>query len=76
VAPWSALWSRNTFAHALPVLAPLIGNPFVRGAVSGIGAITAIAGVMELAAAVAARRPRRPAPAGSSPLADPKHENP
>ncbi len=75
MAPWSAFWSRNMFADALPVLARLLANPFVRGAVSGIGAITAIAGLAELGAAVASRRRRGPVPAGASPLPDPEHEN-
>jgi hypothetical protein len=30
-------------------------NPFLRGAVSGIGGITALAGIVELASAVVAR---------------------
>ena len=76
VAPWSALWSRNLFADALPALARFLGNPFLRGAVSGIGAITVIAGLVELGAAVASRRRRRPLPAGAPPLPDPEHENP
>jgi hypothetical protein len=49
VAPWSSFWERNFFAGALPLLAHVASNPFVRGAVSGIGAITALAGFAELA---------------------------
>jgi hypothetical protein len=49
VAPWSAFWQRNFFADTVPLLQQLAGNPFVRGAVSGIGAITALAGFAELA---------------------------
>jgi hypothetical protein len=50
VAPWSAFWERNAFAQA-PVLAAWLSNAFLRGAVSGVGLITAIAGLAELAAA-------------------------
>ena len=32
--------------------------PFVRGGVSGIGAITALAGLAEIAAAITSRRPQ------------------
>lgn len=49
VAPWSGFWERNFFAGALPLLDQVASNPFVRGGVSGIGAITALAGVAELA---------------------------
>lgn len=48
VAPWSAFWERNIFPNVLPMLEPLMASPFVRGAVSGIGAITVVAGLAEL----------------------------
>jgi hypothetical protein len=75
VAPWSALWSRNLFADAVPALAGILANPFLRGAVSGIGAITAIAGLGELASALAARRRRSREVSHAAPLPDPEHEN-
>lgn len=56
VAPWSAFWDRNFFASAVPALEGVLASPFARGAVSGIGAITAIAGLSELAAVFLARR--------------------
>ena len=56
VAPWSAFWDRNFFAAAVPALDGLLDSPFARGAVSGIGAITAIAGLAELAAVFLTRR--------------------
>jgi hypothetical protein len=37
---------------------PAFGSPFLRGAVSGIGLITVLAGLVELAALFAARRAR------------------
>jgi hypothetical protein len=56
VAPWkSAFWDRNFFLERLPVLESLLSNVFVRGAVSGIGGLTTLAGLAELAGIFAAR---------------------
>jgi hypothetical protein len=60
VAPWSGFWEHNFFAARLPALEPLLSNLFVRGAVSGIGAITAFAGLAELVALLGVRRSRVP----------------
>ena len=60
VLPWLPLWDRNGFAAMLPFLGDLLASPYARGAVSGVGAVTAIAGVLELAAAFGARRPNEP----------------
>ena len=49
VAPWSVFWERNFFAGALPLVEQVAASAFVRGAVSGIGLVTALAGVAELA---------------------------
>ena len=62
VAPWSAFWERNFFVDAVPLLQQLAANPFVRGAVSGIGAITALAGLAELAGLFRRRRGPEPQP--------------
>jgi hypothetical protein len=56
VAPWSAFWEHNRFAEAHEAIGLLVNNPFVRGAVSGIGVITAIAGLAEVASAITSRR--------------------
>lgn len=64
VAPWSAFWERNFFAASAPALQPLIENPFVRGAVSGIGAVTALAGLAELGGLIGSRRRREDPAAG------------
>ena len=55
VAPWSAFWDRNIFASYVPALEPFLASPFVRGAVTGIGAMTAFAGLAELAGIFTAR---------------------
>jgi hypothetical protein len=47
--PWSAFWDRNYFADMVPGLRPFITNNFVRGAVSGLGAVNLFAALSELA---------------------------
>ena len=50
VAPWkTAFWDRNFFLDRLPLLESFFSNVFVRGAVSGIGGLTILAGLVELA---------------------------
>jgi hypothetical protein len=49
VAPWSSFWDRNLFFETLPTLRHVLSSPFARGAVSGVGAVTVIAGLVELA---------------------------
>ena len=56
------LWERNAFLTARPALRAAIESPYVRGAVSGVGLITAIAGVAELAAVISGRTRRQPQP--------------
>ena len=67
VAPWSGFWDRNFFAQ-LPGVATWLSSNFVRGAVSGVGLITAIAGLAELGGAFGLGRSRSDAegPAASS----------
>jgi hypothetical protein len=55
------LWRRNAFLSLLPWLVPVMGNPFVRGAVTGIGLITLAAGLRDLGSVFLAR-PIGPAP--------------
>jgi hypothetical protein len=57
VAPWSSFWDRNLFLAAVPALEQILDSPFTRGAVSGVGAITVIAGLAELAGVLNLRRP-------------------
>ena len=35
--PWSSFWERNYFMDHYPGLIPLLLNPFLRGAISGLG---------------------------------------
>jgi len=40
--PWSRYWEANYFLARFPVLMPFLLNPFLRGAVSGLGLLDAI----------------------------------
>ena len=51
VAPWSAFWDRNFFVARIPQLAEFFGSPVARGAVSGIGLVTTLAGLAEFGTA-------------------------
>ena len=60
LAPWTLYWERNYLLEALPLLQPLLLNPAVRGAISGVGVLSAVAACAELAALVLRlRRDRR-----------------
>jgi len=56
VAPWTASWQQNYFGTRFSALGYWMGNEFVRGAVSGVGLITAVAGIRDLSSAIFARR--------------------
>lgn len=55
MAPWSRLWDRNYFGDLWPWLDVVMENLYVRGAVSGMGVVTAWAGVRDLVSAIAGR---------------------
>ena len=55
IAPWSPFWDRNVFSLSVPALHQVLASPFARGAVSGLGAVTMLAGLVELAGAFAQR---------------------
>jgi len=55
IAPWTLFWDRNYFAHLVPWLGIWMANEFVRGGVTGVGLITAFAGLRDLAGAIIAR---------------------
>ena len=57
VAPWSAFWDYNGFVTYAPGIRPLLDSAVVRMAVSAVGAITALAGLAEVAGLFGARRP-------------------
>ena len=61
VVPWSASWDRNYFAQVLPQLHALITNNYIRGAISGLGVINLVAGIVELVSVFVARHAQQSA---------------
>ncbi len=64
ITPWTLFWERNYFAQVWPWIGAWMFNPYVRGAVTGVGLVTAVAGVRDLASDVVlpsgtSRRPPR-----------------
>lgn len=58
VVPWSSYWDRNYFAQQSAAVHAVVSNNFVRGAVTGLGAVNVLAALAELAVLVR----RRPEP--------------
>lgn len=48
VLPWSAFWERNYFVLTWPAIRPFLTSDFVRGGVTGLGAVNVVAGVADL----------------------------
>jgi hypothetical protein len=63
VAPWSGFWDRNLFLDLMPELEQVLASPFTRGAVSGVGVVTVVAGLAELAGVLALRHSPKEDPA-------------
>jgi hypothetical protein len=59
VAPWSGFWERNRFIERRSALEAFANSPYTRGAVTGVGVVTAVAGLAELGSLVIARARRR-----------------
>jgi hypothetical protein len=53
------VWDRNRFTEGRPALRAAVESPYARGAVTGVGVITALAGLAELAAVITARTRRQ-----------------
>jgi hypothetical protein len=62
VAPWSGFWENNRFARAQPALESFVKSPYARGAVTGVGVITALAGLTELGSLILSKGRRPPSP--------------
>lgn len=55
VAPWTTFWDRNSFGVLVPAIGEWMASPVVRGVVSGIGLITAVAGLRDLTVTILTR---------------------
>lgn len=43
--PWSNFWEANYFLTRYPALIPILLNPYLRGAISGLGVVDAVLAV-------------------------------
>lgn len=48
VFPWSEYWDNNFFSNWIPMMRDLWDNPYVRGAVSGLGIVNIFISFSEL----------------------------
>lgn len=48
IAPWTSFWEHNLFVQASSMGAVVLLSPWLRGALSGIGVVTFVAGVLDL----------------------------
>lgn len=71
MVPWYGnFWDRNFFAETMPVFESVLASPYARGAVSGVGLVTMLAGLAELGGAFATRRQAPTAPQGPTVRSD------
>ena len=61
MAPWSGFWERNRFAETRPFVEAFLNSPYARGGVTGVGVVTALAGLAELGSVISGRVRRRDA---------------
>ena len=59
IIPWSTFWDQNAVIEAIPAVYRWTRSEFVRGAISGLGALNLGAGLAELVAAWVGRRRNR-----------------
>jgi hypothetical protein len=57
LVPWSPLWVANYFVAAFPWLRPICLSPFTRGAVSGLGLLHLLAGLIDSVTFIREERP-------------------
>jgi hypothetical protein len=55
LTPWTAFWDRNVFAQTIPSLGDWMASGFARGGVAGVGLVTTVAGLRDLAATLLGR---------------------
>jgi hypothetical protein len=60
------VWDNNRIAKSLPRLEAFLDSPYARGGVTGVGVVTALAGLVEIGSLFASRaRARETTPPGS-----------
>ena len=61
------MWEHNRFTETRPAIEAVLESPYARGGVTGVGVITALAGLVELGSIFVARG-RRSKPGGVPPM--------
>lgn len=46
--PWLDIWDNNYILSRWPLMQPLVGNPFFKGAVLGLGIVNILIGIGEI----------------------------
>jgi len=46
--PWQAIWENNYILFIYPGLRPVVANPFLKGAVLGLGIVNLLIGIQEI----------------------------
>ena len=46
--PWLRIWENNFLLYQYPRLRPIVGNPFLKGAVLGLGLVNIVIGIQEI----------------------------
>ena len=47
--PWMSLWDTNYLVYLYPRLCPIVANPYLKGAVLGLGIVNVFIGIQEIA---------------------------
>lgn len=55
MVPWSVFWERNYFAQLSPALYAVLTNNYVRGAITGLGAVNVLGALADLSLLVRRR---------------------
>lgn len=58
MVPWSPFWERNLFIRSLGWITDAAQTGYARGAISGVGVLMVLYGLVELAALLAGRHRR------------------
>ncbi len=46
--PWLRIWENNYLMYRYPTFQPIVANPFLKGAVLGLGIVNLIIGLQEI----------------------------
>ena len=49
VLPWMPFWDDNFIVYYFPHIRPIVSNPFLKGAVLGLGIVNILIGLQEIA---------------------------